>query len=51
MRKCGFRMHGPNGRRGNRTVTMADAARWIKENDFRLVNGRGVKRNTPVSGK
>lgn len=42
MRACGFTMHGPNGRRGNRTATAAEAARWIKENEFRLVNGRGV---------
>jgi len=42
MRACGFRMERPDGRRANRTATLAEAVRWIHENDFRLVQGRGV---------
>ena len=41
MRAHGFKM---DGLRGNQTATVAEAVGWIKENDFRLVHGRGVTR-------
>lgn len=42
MRACGFPMERVHGRRGRRTSTLANAVRWIEENEFRLVQGRGV---------
>ena len=42
MRARGFRMRGPFRR--ERTATLREAIGWVRRNDFRLVDGRGVIR-------
>lgn len=40
MRRCGFAMAGPA--RDNQTATCQNAVEWIRENDFRIINGYGA---------
>ena len=49
MRACGFVMEGL--KRYNRTSTVEAAVAWVRENDFRLVQGKGKveRRNDPPS--
>lgn len=48
MRACGFQM---NGRfRHEQTATVQEAIQWVRDNDFRLVNGRGVTKGDNSKG-
>lgn len=40
MRACGFPMHGATRRR--QMATVEDARDWIRANNFRLLDGKGV---------
>ena len=40
MRRCGFTMEGL--KRCNQTATTRQAVAWIEENDFRMIDGKGL---------
>lgn len=48
MRRCGFTMEGLL--KINRTSTAKEAAKWVIENDFRIVDGFGrIGNNLPIN--
>jgi hypothetical protein len=47
MRHCGFKMDGDF--KDNQTTTARAAVAWIEQEDFRLVNGVGLTKNSSGS--
>lgn len=44
MRRCGFAMHGQT--KDNQTCTVREAVGWIERQDFRMVNGVGLTKES-----